>query len=129
MVKWVASLVMLFALTGQVLAGVCGCLHQRKDTHSCCKPDKSRKTSISARGCCSPECGVMSTSKTPANKSSNVSTAQVDLKQMNVASSTMSWLTRVTVVREKATSLYFRHRHTLARPPDALYLRHHSFLI
>ena len=129
MVKWIASLVMLSAFTGQVLAGVCGCLHEGKEAHSCCKPDKSGKTYISTKGCCSSECEVMSTSKTPANKSSNVSTAKVDLKQVNVAPSIVSWLPRITVVRENATSLYFLHRHTLARPPDALYLRHHSFLI
>ena len=129
MVKWIASLVMLSALTGQVLAGVCGCLHERKEAHSCCMPDKSGKTSMSAKGCCSPECDMMSTSKTQANKSSNVSTAKVDLKPVAVAPSTASWLPRITLVRENATSLYFLHGHTLARPPDALYLRHNSLLI
>ena len=130
MAKWITSLVMLVALTGQVWAGVCSCLHEKGDVHSCCKPDNSGKTSMAAKGCCSVDCEAMSTGKASAYKSSRVTPTKVALERTTIESVRLAWSApKFVTIRTDSTNSYFSHSHTLARPPDALYLRHNSFLI
>ena len=130
MVKWITSLLLLLAVTGQVWAGVCACIEDHNDSHSCCKPDKSGKSSFSAKPCCSSDCESISSSQIPGKKSERLlSDAQSQQQISDVPGK--SWFafsivdTRAYIPLPKLRG----DRLKLARPPDALYLRHHSFLI
>ena len=130
--KWLTSLVILIALTGQVWAGVCGCFSEEGDTHSCCKKDTSGKDSIAAKGCCSADCEAAagSASKTPQKNNSDNSHLKAPAKAVLAAERNYSvWLEKVfrtEAPRSKVRSGDNRLR--LARGPD-LFLRHNSFLI
>lgn len=129
MLKWVTSLLLFFALTGQVWAGACGCFDSHSDSHSCCKPDKSGKDSLAAPPCCPRDCESITGSQMPGKNADRVApVSQVEM----VASvgRTAFWPARhIMTARAVANSPRLGNRLKLARPPEALYLRHNSFLI
>ncbi|MGD9631058.1 MAG: hypothetical protein AB7V18_17610 [Pyrinomonadaceae bacterium] len=129
MLKWVTSLLLFFALTGQVWAGACGCFDSHSDSHSCCKPDKSGKDSLAAPPCCPRDCESVTGSQMPGKNSDRVSpVSQVEL--VSSEARTAFWPARhIITARAFAWSARLEQRLKLARPPDALYLRHNSFLI
>ena len=130
MVRWITSLFLLLAFTGQVWAGVCACTEDHGDSHSCCKPDKSGKSTFSAKPCCSSDCESISGSQIPGKKSERVlSDPQSQQQPPDVPPA--AWFA-YPLSETRANSLLPKlqgDRLKLARPPDALYLRHHSFLI
>src|SRR5512139_3138402 len=73
MLKWVTSLLLFIALTGQVWAGVCACFDDHNDSHSCCKPDKSGKDALAAPPCCSADCESITSSQIPGKNTDRVS--------------------------------------------------------
>jgi len=130
MLKRVTSLLLLFALTGQVWAGVCGCFDDHNDSHSCCRPDKSGKDSLAAPPCCSADCESMTGSQVPGKNADRISP---DAASKQIAPDPVSAfrhaLPRVVRLDVRPSNVLGNHRLKHARPPDALYLRHHSFLI
>ena len=129
MLKWVTSLLLFVALTGQVWAGVCGCFDDHNDAHSCCKPDKSGKDSLAAPPCCSDDCESIASSQIPGKNTDRVS-QDLQVKQIAVEPRVyVRFEQPVVLARSTAPSKLFGNRLKLARPPDALYLRHNSFLI
>lgn len=122
-------MLLLLSLAGQVWAGVCGCVDETNDSHNCCKPDKSGKDSLAAPPCCSGDCESITSSQIPGKNTDRIS-KDLWSKQMvpgaksafrptlPLADRSIEWLSKPT-----------GHRLKLARPPDALYLRHSSILI
>ncbi|MDI1242530.1 MAG: hypothetical protein PSX80_11470 [bacterium] len=129
MLKWVTSLLLLFALTGQVWAGVCGCFEDHDDSHSCCKPDKSGKDSLAAPPCCSADCESIVSSQIPGKNTDRISQDSSSKEIAPAANSAFSPVLPLAVYSTVRPLKLLGHRLKLARPPDALYLRHHSFLI
>lgn len=130
MVKWVTSLLLLLAVSGQVWAGVCGCFDEHGDSDSCCKPDKSGKPSLAAPPCCSADCESVASSQIPGKNVERVSPESV-AKEIKLGS-TLAFDVQLPLALARSTASTthsFGHRLKYARPPDALYLRHHSFLI
>lgn len=129
MLKRVSSLLILVALTGQVWAGVCGCFDDHNDSHSCCKPDKSGKDSLAAPPCCSADCDSVTGSQIPGKATDRVlqdsSSKEIAPEAKSAFRPTPPLAVRSTIRPSKMPG----HRLKLARPPDALYLRHNSFLI
>ena len=129
MLKWVTSLLLFVALTGQVWAGVCGCFDDHGDSHSCCKPDKSGKDSLAAPPCCSDDCESIASSQIPGKNAERVSP---DSHVKQIAPEPRGYVRferPIILSRFTAPSKLLGNRLKLARPPDALYLRHNSFLI
>lgn len=130
--KWLISLVILIALTGQVWAGVCGCFGDEGNGHSCCKKDTSGKDSIAAKGCCSADCEAAagSATKNPQKSNSDNPHLRAPAKAALTPESNypvwLSNLLRAEAPRPKVRTGDNRLR--LARGPD-LFLRHNSFLI
>jgi hypothetical protein len=129
MSKWLTSLVLLFTLAGQALGGVCGCLGDVPDVHSCCKREFGGKTSLAAKGCCSSDCESVSTQKSPRKGNWDVSAVEFAAKIRPALN-----YRHFPPVPAYASSPYRdfpspKHRLKPPRPPDPLYLRHHSFLI
>ena len=130
MAKWVTCLVLLIALTGQVWAGVCVCLDDHSDVHSCCKPDENGKSSMAAKGCCSSDCESISSSQTPGKSNSEVSFSKLSAKQKAVHDTAATWSADRSLPKfHSSPILLFGNRLKLARPPSQLYLRHNSLLI
>jgi hypothetical protein len=130
MVKWLASLMLLFAVTGHIWAGACVCFDEHSDEHSCCKPDESGNLSLSGKSCCSSDCEAIAGSEIPSNKSSERVSPELTLKESKSRPSVISWVPPLPVVERKSASTNrLGHRLKFARPPAPLYLRHHSFLI
>ena len=130
MVKWITSLVLILAVTAVAFGGFCGCLEGHSDTHSCCKPDKSGKSSFSAKGCCSADCETASSNNTPGKKNADIPFSKSLVKNKSLQSPLVFWPTQALVpLRAKAGPGIFGHRLTAARAPCPLYLRHSSFLI
>jgi len=129
MLKWVTSLLLFIALTGQVWAGVCGCFDDHGDSHSCCKPDKSGKDSLAAPPCCSDDCESIASSQIPGKNSDRVSPDSQVKQIAPEPRDHVRFEQPKTLTRSIAPSKLLGNRLKLARPPDALYLRHNSFLI
>jgi hypothetical protein len=129
MPKWLTSLVLLIAIAGQALAGVCECLADAPDTHSCCKRGNNEQTSIAAKSCCDSDCESMGSQKTPRKTNSEVSVVKLDVKARPVLSF-WSFGPKIHYVSLPNCDLRFsNHRLKPPRAPDTLYLRHNSLLI
>ncbi len=129
MLKWVTSMLLLVSLTGQVWAGVCGCFEDHNDSHSCCKRDKSGKDSIAAPPCCSEDCESITVSQISGKNTDRVSQDSWSKEIAPVAKSAFRPTRPRAISFTVQPSKLLGHRLKLARPPDALYLRHNSFLI
>lgn len=129
MSKWLISLVLLIAIAGQALAGVCDCLGGTPEVHSCCKRDTSGKTSLAAKGCCSSDCESVSSQKTPRRTNSEVYVVEFTAKVKPVLAFQNFLPTPLYVSLPNADLRFSKHRLKPPRPPDTLYLRHNSFLI
>ena len=129
MLKWVTSLLLFIALTGQVWAGVCACFDDHNDSHSCCKPDKSGKDSLSTPPCCSDDCESIAGSQIPGKSTDRV-LQDSQVKQI-APEPRVYFRFEEPIIRPRSapSSNLLGNRLKLARPPDALYLRHNSFLI
>lgn len=55
MVRKLAVLIFILAITGQVAAAVCDCI-QNPDGHVCCEKQTRGPTSLSSRRCCAQNC-------------------------------------------------------------------------
>jgi len=129
MLKWVTSLLLFIALTGQVWAGVCACFDDHNDSHSCCKPDKSGKDALAAPPCCSADCESITRSQIPGKNTDRVSQDSWSKEIAPEAKSAFRPTLPLPVRSIEQHSKLLGHRLKLARPPNALYLRHNSFLI
>jgi len=126
--KRLAALLFIFAIVGQVSAGVCGCLGgETKPKHSCCVRKKAVRDVISAKGCCETNC--------LAGKAENVvrdrtePAAKIKFHDA-VERGPMQYALFPPVPARAGVSIkpFAGNRLKYARPPD-LYLRHHAFLI
>ena len=129
MSKWLTSLVLLFAIAGQALAGVCDCLGGVPDVHSCCKREINGKTSLAAKGCCTSDCESVSSQKTPQKRNSDVSAVEFTAKIEPVSAYQNYAPAPLYFSLPSGGFRFSKHRLKPPRPPNALYLRHQSFLI
>lgn len=130
MVKWITSLLLLIAISGQVWAGVCGCFDEHNDSHSCCKPDKSGKPSLAAPPCCAADCESIASSQIPGKNVERVSPEPASKLIEREVAAAFRLEFPIAKTRSAVSATHpSGHRLKFARPPDALYLRNHSFLI
>ena len=128
MLKRIAAFLFIFAIAGQVYAGVCGCLNgESRKQHSCCKKQKFAGDSIKAKGCCDTECMVSQHEKLAADRTDPA--AKIKFQALIAPPA----LTRIPIRQVTATaSLPVQPLSELQRKyphsPD-LYLHHCAFLI
>lgn len=128
MLKRFASLLFIFAIAGQVYAGVCGCLGGDDEaTHSCCKSNKASGDAIKAKDCCAADCEVRQADRLTQDRSNP--TPQINLQAARPTTSFPAISVEWAAIERSVTIRQFaRHRVKHPRPPE-LYLRHHAFLI
>ena len=121
---------LLLAITGHVWAGVCGCFDDHSDSDPCCKPAGSDRTSAAAKPCCVTDCGSVANSQIPGKNTERVSVdASYHFKPLVSTSESFFAAALLLTPKFTYTASPGQHRLKLARPPDALYLRHNAFLI
>jgi hypothetical protein len=126
--NWIVSALLIFAMSGQMLAGVCGCEDGHNEKHSCCKPDKSGNTAMSAPGCCSADCESITTTKTPVKKNAEVAQSGKPSPRLPVVEIAVTWPTFAENYRPLTPKRPTGHRLGRARP-SPLFIQHNSFLI
>lgn len=128
MLKRLASILFVFAIVGQVYAGVCGCLiGDDEATHSCCKRSKAAGDAIKAKDCCAADCEVQQADLLTQDRSNP--TPQIKLQAVKPAAAIpaipVEWVASTSsIITQQIADHQLKH----PRPPD-LYLRHHAFLI
>jgi hypothetical protein len=128
MLKRLAAILFIFAIAGQVSAGVCGCFDGgREDKHACCKRDKLSGDSIRTKPCCDTNCMSQQSEKVEQERTQ----AATKIKFQAVVHALQGEATMFSPIESRTpvvASPSSDHRLKYARPPQ-LYLRHHAFLI
>ncbi|MBP9664784.1 MAG: hypothetical protein KBD94_09185 [Pyrinomonadaceae bacterium] len=128
MLKRLVSILFVFAIVGQIYAGVCGCLGGDDNaTHSCCKRSKAAGDAIKAKDCCAADCEVQQADRLTQDRSNPTPQIklQADEPSTPLPAISVQW---VAVTSSITTRQLADHHLKHPRPPD-LYLRHHAFLI
>lgn len=128
MLKRLAAILFIFAVAGQVSAGVCGCLESGLEhQHSCCRHERSDRDTLRGKGCCDSDCAMTQSEKLPQDRAS----ADIKLTLKAVAEPATLKLENyapITIVSLAPFIASIDHRLKYSRPPE-LYVRHHAFLI
>jgi len=127
MLKRVATLIFVLAVTGQAFAGVCGCFAIEAKMHSCCKPHNAKRDSLYPKGCCDDECLTRASERTSQGRAEVLTKITVAAKAGSAPAQAFSFLPIATRT-EPTISPFSDHRLKYSRPPE-LYLRNHAFLI
>ena len=131
MLKRLTALFFIFALAGQVLAGVCVCLDGKgagKVKTSCCPLKKAKKNSVSKKTCCDSTC-VKKGENFPRSQSE--SPVKIPLMVRKAVEKFVASLDERFVSTEFAPQpkgILQSSPRKPANPPD-LYLQNHAFLI
>jgi hypothetical protein len=126
--KRLVALLFIFAIAGQVSAGVCGCLGgETKSKHSCCIRKKTVRDTISAKGCCETNCLARQAENIVQDRTEPSAKIKFHVAVERVS---MQYALFPPVSARAGVSIkpFAGDRLKYARPPD-LYLRHHAFLI
>ena len=130
MLKRLVALFFIFALAGQVLAGVCACLDGNgagREKKSCCPLKKAKKSSVSKKNCCDANCVKKSDSMPRSQSESPVKIPLMVRKAVEkFVVSLAGGLSSTEFAPEPKRFLQTSPQ--LANPPD-LYLQNHAFLI
>ena len=127
MLKRLAAIIFVLAVTGQAFAGVCGCFAIEGRHHSCCKPAKVTGEAVRPKGCCDTECLKRSAELT--SQSRTEATVKINFEARPTTAAVPTFSFEPVVADSYVTiSQFADHRLKYSRPPE-LYLRHHAFLI
>lgn len=128
MLKRLAAFLFIFAIAGQVYAGVCVCLGGDKEAaHSCCKREKEARDSISGKAGCETDCAASPAGKPVIDRIEPAAKIKFQAVQFSPAVPRISF-ENIRTGSSVPIRPFADHRLKYARPPD-LYLRHHAFLI
>ena len=128
MLKRLAALLFIFAIAGQIYAGVCGCISgDNEPEHSCCKRDKADGDSLTGKTCCDADCVIGSADKLAQDRTKPAPQIQFQALKISALLPTFTFEPAVTL-QLLSPPRSERHRLRYSRSPD-LYLRHHAFLI
>jgi hypothetical protein len=129
MLRRLAAFVFLLSITGQVYAGVCGCLGgESQDQHSCCKREKVDRNVMSRKGCCETDCMVQQSSKLAQDRTASILRIELPTADEPVSTTPRMRFRPVAIVALRPTASITDQRLKFPRPPD-LYLYHRAFLI
>lgn len=125
MIKWVASLVLIFAFGSGVLAGIP--LHSgNSQMMKCCDKAKSKDKTpevIAAQLCCALNCN--DSAPTSSNTSFNFSPSTIIISD-SIVKQIVSLLKKESVIQ---TISFLSERETFLKKIQPKYIQHHSFLI
>ena len=128
MLKRLAAFLFIFAIVGQIYAGVCGCAGgHNQPRHSCCKRQKSVGDTISSKGCCDTDCMAQRSENVVQKRTEPASKIKFEAFKENAELPRMAFAP-VTAADVARIPPFAEHRLKYPRAPE-LYVRNCAFLI